>query len=333
MYKNYVWPEITVLDYISFTIILLVFLISLFLIIRYLLNQSKKEKFLLIKALCSKFNFNEYQIELVKKLFIKLPYLNVNYFFYNESYFDESLDFFLNKIKASEKIKDDFSKLKEKINFFEQIPSLSKEIPVNQNVKIRLNRIGFISAKIIDNDEDGILVTTYFKDAIDRVAVKDNVVIYYWDDNNQYEIHSKIKRVAKINFIQYILIYHANLKIKNKETQGFSIDQELPVYFTHIFKLPKEFSIESHYFKGNINTFSMIGAEIFTKFKVTSTGVFLFEFHPIGNDTKRFHFTAKIVEHKRVNKGNLLFFKYIDMNEECKKYIYAFIVEKLNKLH
>lgn len=340
MEKFYIWPENTRFDlfFIFLFIMLVLFLIAqIFKIIR---NYRKKGTLDLLVTYCKRNGLNDYETVLLKRLYKSYPFLNVNSFFNVEIYFDEYVQQYLKKTRNKyysrntyRNLESDLAKIKSKINFVKNVPYSSIDIPQNQNVKLRFERIGFITGTVINNDKEGILIRTYFSNIVKKVKSQDRISIYFWDDVYQYEVHSSVKKISYVNFIQYIMVYHHSMLIKSRNTRGFQIDTMIPVYFCHIFNLKEsDHDIKLNFFRGNINTFSMIGAEVFTKFKVSPIGLFLFEFHPLNNEEKILHFTGKIIEHKKVKRGTILFIKYIDMNEECKKYINDLICERLNEI-
>jgi hypothetical protein len=299
---------------------------------------SKKEKKILLRSYCRRFGLNNYQTGLIDSLFQFFPFFNIKTLFHNEEYYLEVVSQYLQKINNkksdSGKLKvmeNDFNLIKTKIDFIENVPLLSNDIPVNQNVKLRLEHVGFISGSIVSNDKNGMLINTSFKSAAKKLNKNDSIVFYYWDDFYQYEAHSRIKKIAEIHFIKYLLINHCKMIIKNKNLKGLQVNREFPVYFTHIFKLPEDLQLKSHTFQGNINSISIIGVEIFTRFKVNPEGIFLFEFQS-PDKKKRFHFTGKITDYKKLKNGKLLFINYIDMKEDCKEYVHQLIFNELKDM-
>jgi hypothetical protein len=333
------WPKsVSIQDTIFLFLLIFGLPALIFLAIRlYKLSSDRERNFLLI-AYCKRFGINDFQIGILKKMLSSFSFLNIDSFFLNEVYFDESVNQYLNLIKikivknTNTRLTEDFKEIKKKIEFKETTPATTRNMLSNQNIKIRLENIGFITGNIISSDAEGVLLNAYFNDAANKVKIKDSISFYYWDDFNQYEVHSIIKKITEINSVKYILAQNSKLEVKDKASQKIKINIGIPIFFTHIFKIPKELKIESHYFKGEINTFSMIGAEVFTKFKIEPSGVFLFEFKPDQESKVRFHFTGRIYDSKRIKKGRILFIKYIDMNEECRKFISNLILTKLKSL-
>lgn len=340
MNKFYIWPNNSNLD-VFFKFLALIFVLFLFIqIIRMIVKYRKKDKVDLLTSYCRRIGLNDYETAILRRLYKSYPMLNINNFFNVEIYFDEYTDQYLKKVKNYyysrnnyKNLGSDLSKIKAKINFTKNVPYASMDIPTNQNVKLRFENVGFITGTVIHNDNDGLLIRTYFSNIVKKIQLREKITIYFWDDVYQYEVHSTVKKISFINLIQYILVYQGSMMIKSRNTRGFQIDTEIPVYFTHIFNLKAEdMDIKQHVFTGNINIFSMIGAEIFTKFKVVPSTLFLFEFRPLDDTAKRYHFTGKIIENKKVKKGTILFIKYIDMNEECKKYVNDLICDRLNEI-
>jgi|GEM_PF-5252341 len=335
-------PERTPVD-----IIIVILIILIFLLILYILNISskrpkKKAKDILINAYLNRYGLTYDQKNFILSLFSFKKFLDISHLFRDEIYFDhvvkeyitslEKKGIYKNKIDQMQNI---HSSIKEKIKFTKIKPTVSNDLKCGENVKLQINGVGFITGKILYNYIEGIVVKThYFHEILKKINKNTSVTMYCWDDKYQYEIYTNIIRIINKKNEHYFLLAHNTLKIKDKYIHGMKVKTRIPVYFTHMFDPEIKKVIKEKVFRGTINAFSVFGVEVFTRYIIEKGGVFLFEFRKPEEHSSILNFTGKIDDFDDIKKrgGRVLFIKFIDMNEECKNYIFKFITNKMNEL-
>ena len=101
-------------------------------------------------------------------------------------------------------------------------------------VKLRIKDKGYFTGKIIHNDKDGLMIRLPNWEIPGGEFKKNTpIVVYYWGDTQNYEIHSKLKKVSKKK-PQYILISHDNNMFKGTRDRGISAKVEMDVFFIHV---------------------------------------------------------------------------------------------------
>jgi hypothetical protein len=333
-------PEITPLEIFIGILIISFFFVLFFFLSKTSISKKRKEKKDLINHYFNSYGLTYDQRNFILQLLSDNKFLNISHLFQDEIFFDHITNNFINKKKKSgyNKIKINellkiYDEIKNKINFSKVKPVVSSEMRCNENIKLQIEKIGFMAGKILQNNENGIIVKThFFNKFIQKVNKNTEIMMYCWDDNYQYEINTRIKKIINKKYDQYFFLAHNKLIIKDKYLHGMKVKTRIPVYFTHIFDPVTKTRIKERVIRGTINTFSIFGTEIYTRNKVKKGGIFLFEFHQPGKHDNIFLFTGQVDDFETVRSGRLLFIKYIDMKDKSRDYIYKYIIDKMNQL-
>ena len=228
-----------------------------------------------------------------------------------------------------------FEVLRSKIHLLDNEQFSSKMIPAGSKVKIRIAGKGLFSAEVIRNNHKGVeLILPKWALPEGVLQQKREVILYYWQREKDYEIHSHCIRIKGSGRVR-MLISHYNTVFHGKHPGGMGVETSMPVRFHVKTKnVAENASTEDNpdlQQQGTIVCISVIGAEILTDTDTMPGNIYRFTF--IHRSGHRHWFEARLMDKAAEENGTRIFVRFTKIQDQTRELIDRFVCRKINRDH
>lgn len=226
-----------------------------------------------------------------------------------------------------------FALLSKKIHFRHQPAVRVASLPEGARIKVWLSGRGLFSAEIEANTARGMWIgLPHWVLPSGLLSKKQELIVYYWDQHQDYEIHGYIARVVRKRPLR-IFMPNSSTVFQGKHPRGMHVEARIPVFFQRILELdlPEDLKPPLHILQGTIVSLSIIGAEILTRVKGVAGSLYRFEFDPGDGGRRKHWFVGRVADSEKEGAGNRLFIRFMDVREETRELIERFVCRRVNR--